>query len=364
MLNYYQVLEIPDFSSDHEIKKAFRAKCRQYHPDLVNNLGAKLKSLAEKEMAIVNKAFEVLGDPKTRLLYDAWLRAAGKQNSLKPCRTCGLHYAPDPDDKDDGICSECNRASSETTGGFSEGAPISVEAEKLLKNCFVALHHFVSAMSLYKFIPALNLVVSGERMKVSGPPGLLEVMLFNKDIYNLVQADTDTVKHPWHFLHKLGKITFPHSHPVQAAAALWDFCNQALGNPQLEYCRISIAEENHRSYEHILNQSVLITIAELSPWTASRLFARHQGNLVEALNDPEAGAPDPFFTVMAATDQKNDESQKEIEKLRRDNRRLEAELLASRQAHFNNNSEQAADILPLFGRKQSESNEEKEIHSL
>ncbi len=59
---YYKTLGINKNSSQEEIKRAFRKKAAEHHPDRNDNDG--------KSMAAVNKAYSCLGDPEKRKRYD------------------------------------------------------------------------------------------------------------------------------------------------------------------------------------------------------------------------------------------------------------------------------------------------------
>lgn len=63
MKGHYQTLGVPEEASAAEIKRAYRKKAETAHPDK--------KGGSQGEMAAINHAFDVLGDPKRRLLYDA-----------------------------------------------------------------------------------------------------------------------------------------------------------------------------------------------------------------------------------------------------------------------------------------------------
>lgn len=63
--DYYEVLEVAKNASADEIKKAYRKKAIQYHPD--KNPGDKEAEEKFKEAA---EAYEVLSDPDKRSRYD------------------------------------------------------------------------------------------------------------------------------------------------------------------------------------------------------------------------------------------------------------------------------------------------------
>jgi molecular chaperone DnaJ len=65
MTDYYKILEIPRNASQEEIKRAYRKKALQYHPD--KNPG---NADAEKRFKEISEAYEVLSDEKKRPIYD------------------------------------------------------------------------------------------------------------------------------------------------------------------------------------------------------------------------------------------------------------------------------------------------------
>ncbi len=66
---YYDILGIPRNASADDIKKAFRRRAREFHPDL--HTGAK-KTEMEKKFKELNEAHEVLSDPDKRKKYDRY----------------------------------------------------------------------------------------------------------------------------------------------------------------------------------------------------------------------------------------------------------------------------------------------------
>lgn len=73
--NYYEILDVPRSATAEEIKKAYRKLALKYHPD--RNSGDKVAEEKFKEAA---EAYEVLGDPEKRRIYDRY-GAEGLRNS-------------------------------------------------------------------------------------------------------------------------------------------------------------------------------------------------------------------------------------------------------------------------------------------
>ncbi len=73
--DYYEILGVPRDATQEEIKKAYRKKALQYHPD--RNPGDKEAEEKFKEAA---EAYEVLGDPEKRARYDRYGHAGVKGN--------------------------------------------------------------------------------------------------------------------------------------------------------------------------------------------------------------------------------------------------------------------------------------------
>jgi DnaJ family protein C protein 3 len=68
--DYYKVLGVPHDADELQIKAAYRKLTRQHHPDKAIRLGVS-KEDAEKKMAAINEAYEVLSNPELRARFDA-----------------------------------------------------------------------------------------------------------------------------------------------------------------------------------------------------------------------------------------------------------------------------------------------------
>jgi len=67
--DYYKVLGVSRDADEREIKKAYRSLSKTYHPDKADLQGLS-KEEAEKKMAAINEAYEVLSDPELRERFD------------------------------------------------------------------------------------------------------------------------------------------------------------------------------------------------------------------------------------------------------------------------------------------------------
>lgn len=67
--DYYKVLGVAHDADERQIKSAYRKASKQFHPDKAMKSGIS-KEEAEKKMAGINEAYEVLSDPELRARFD------------------------------------------------------------------------------------------------------------------------------------------------------------------------------------------------------------------------------------------------------------------------------------------------------
>eukprot|EP00418_Pyrodinium_bahamense_P056812 CAMPEP_0179163424 /NCGR_PEP_ID=MMETSP0796-20121207/80129_1 /TAXON_ID=73915 /ORGANISM="Pyrodinium bahamense, Strain pbaha01" /LENGTH=246 /DNA_ID=CAMNT_0020865747 /DNA_START=36 /DNA_END=776 /DNA_ORIENTATION=+ len=73
--DHYSILGIPQHSSAEEVKKAYRALSKVYHPDKAAHLGEAARRERERQMVALNVAYQVLMSPRQRQEYDSLARA-------------------------------------------------------------------------------------------------------------------------------------------------------------------------------------------------------------------------------------------------------------------------------------------------
>jgi curved DNA-binding protein CbpA len=71
-MDYYQILNVPDNSSPYQIKLSYFRLAREYHPDCFSkDLPSDIKEKIEDVFAHIKKAYDTLGDEKTKHDYDS-----------------------------------------------------------------------------------------------------------------------------------------------------------------------------------------------------------------------------------------------------------------------------------------------------
>jgi len=68
MVDYYQILDIPENATQEEIRKAYRERSKKWHPD--KHVGSQIYDLAVAKQKELNQAYEVLSNPEKRRQYD------------------------------------------------------------------------------------------------------------------------------------------------------------------------------------------------------------------------------------------------------------------------------------------------------
>ena len=67
--DYYKVIGVARDADERQVKAAYRRLSKQHHPDKAAKNGIS-KEEAEKKMAAINEAYEVLSDPELRARFD------------------------------------------------------------------------------------------------------------------------------------------------------------------------------------------------------------------------------------------------------------------------------------------------------
>ncbi len=74
-LDYYQLLHLRAGATAGEVKRAYHATSRVFHPDANRHLDAELRDAVERIAKRVTEAYSVLRDPRRRAAYDRRLQA-------------------------------------------------------------------------------------------------------------------------------------------------------------------------------------------------------------------------------------------------------------------------------------------------
>ena len=85
MKNYYHLMGVPLDADQHAIRKTYRQLARQYHPDLNGD-----DMTGEEHFKKIVVAYEILGDPVKRALYDRQLSI--QQSTATSAQSTGNNY--------------------------------------------------------------------------------------------------------------------------------------------------------------------------------------------------------------------------------------------------------------------------------
>lgn len=78
--NYYKILGVNRNADDATIKKAYREKMRQNHPDKLRRTSSLTDEQIESNVADINNAYETLSDPNKRKQYDQLIHGQNNHN--------------------------------------------------------------------------------------------------------------------------------------------------------------------------------------------------------------------------------------------------------------------------------------------
>ncbi len=90
MTDYYEILGVSKNASDAELKAAYRKQALKWHPDRNKS------SEANEKFKEINKAFEVLSDPKKKELYDQYGPEAFEKGGFPGAGPQGHTYRQGP----------------------------------------------------------------------------------------------------------------------------------------------------------------------------------------------------------------------------------------------------------------------------
>lgn len=71
--SYYEILGVSEKADTAEIKRAYRAAVKKYHPDLHQNASESEKAEFTHKTGEINEAYDVLSDSRRRAQYDSSL---------------------------------------------------------------------------------------------------------------------------------------------------------------------------------------------------------------------------------------------------------------------------------------------------
>lgn len=95
--SHYETLGIPTGADPAEIRRAYVALARRFHPDAHAGRSPAERAHADRRMRDVNEAWSALSDPTRRQAYDEAL-SRGRPTAPPRPRPAGRAWSPRPDD--------------------------------------------------------------------------------------------------------------------------------------------------------------------------------------------------------------------------------------------------------------------------
>lgn len=95
-MNHYDTLGVPSTAGAGQIAAAYKRKARLVHPDRHQGADARVIAEAERAMRAINEAWEVLGDPVRRRVYDESMRPATRPAPPRPVGPPPRRIVPAP----------------------------------------------------------------------------------------------------------------------------------------------------------------------------------------------------------------------------------------------------------------------------
>jgi Flp pilus assembly protein TadB len=77
MVDYYSILDISTSASEEEIRRAYRRKAKEYHPDVNNSEDA------HHRFVLIQKAYQILNNPYSKSNYDSQRRGSDPLHSYQ-----------------------------------------------------------------------------------------------------------------------------------------------------------------------------------------------------------------------------------------------------------------------------------------
>ena len=68
--DFYEILDVGSEATDEEIRRAWRRKAFDLHPDRKTGASEEERRRAEDSLKVVNRAYQTISDPFTRERYD------------------------------------------------------------------------------------------------------------------------------------------------------------------------------------------------------------------------------------------------------------------------------------------------------